>query len=153
MESKNSFCRCTRKVWKKLVMHVVGLEITNVHIFHSMKHSNKLLRIRTGHEKFRLKLTEIWLAESLLNRAPPSRPLTMLQVSSKGLLRRPCHNEYTRKKFIGGNAPPAKMYCSVRKKSALYMDAGRANFPSELSTASTFIMNVFQDWTMLPHQQ
>ena len=33
MESNYSLCRCTRKLWKMLVIHVAGLAITNAYIY------------------------------------------------------------------------------------------------------------------------
>ena len=117
MESNYSLCRCTRKVWKKLVMHVLGLVITCAYIVKSMKHPNMFLHHRSRHIKFRLNLAEDLLAESLLNRAPFSGTLAMIQHSSKRLQHTPCHNEYIRKKSFCVDAPAAKMYCSVCKKN------------------------------------
>lgn len=120
MEGNYSLCRSSRKLWKKLVMYVVGLGITNAYVVHSMKHPTMFPRRLSGHKRFRLKLAQGLLTESSMDRVP-SLGLVRLHDAATGRLHTPCYNDYTRKKPTSKDAPPPKMYCSVcKKKRTIY---------------------------------
>ena len=91
---------CTLLGWRSQMR-----KCTIAYTLHCMKHPNMFLRHRYGHKN------SAWSSLCTCRQSsPPSRPLAMLQDSSKSLLHTSCCNVYTRKKSIGDNAPPAKRY-------------------------------------------